>query len=176
MALRLLVAATTRVRLQDEGTVYRVTPSGAEVVLHSFTGGAGGSLPVAPLVQGIDGNFYTTTESGGASQSGSLVKITPTGTVTTVYSFNSGPEGQSPIGLTQASDGNLYGTTSQGGASGNGTLFEIRSSGVGFVLYSFAGGATDGSNPDVVILGRDGNFYGTARAGGKGGQGTIFKF
>jgi len=158
------------------GTVYKITPAGAETVLHAFTGGADGSLPLASLIQSSDGNFYTTTENGGASQSGSLLKITPTGMVTTVYSFNSGPEGQNPVGLIRSSDGNFYGTTNKGGTSGNGTIFKVTPAGVESLLYSFAGGTADGSQPQAgLVEASDGNFYGTTSQGGTSGNGTVFK-
>jgi uncharacterized repeat protein (TIGR03803 family) len=145
-------------------------------LLHSFTGGSDGSLPLGSLIQGSNGNLYGTTENSGASLSGSLVMFTLTGTETTVYSFNSGTEGQKPVGLIQANDGNFYGTTNQGGASGNGTVFKITPAGVESVLYSFAGGTTDGGRPQAALLqASDGNFYGTTGSGGPSNDGTVFK-
>jgi uncharacterized repeat protein (TIGR03803 family) len=157
------------------GTVFKITPAGVETVLHLFAGGAtDGSIPNATLIPGSDGNFYGTTSSGGAGSSGSLVKITLAGTETVVYSFNTGPEGQNPVGLIQGGDGNFYGTTSKGGTKNLGTVFEITSAGVETMLYSFAGG-TDGSSPSALIQGSDGNFYGTTSNGGTNGYGTVFK-
>jgi uncharacterized repeat protein (TIGR03803 family) len=160
----------------DEGTMFKITPAGAETLLHSFTGGSDGSLPLSSLIQASDGNLYGTTENSGASLSGSFVMFTLTGTETTVYSFNSGTEGQKPVGLIQANDGNFYGTTNQGGATGNGTVFKITPAGVESVLHSFAGGTTDGGQPQAALLqGSDGNFYGTTAKGGASGNGTVFK-
>jgi uncharacterized repeat protein (TIGR03803 family) len=128
------------------------------------------------LILGSDGNFYGTTSSGGAGSSGSLVKITLTGTETVVYSFNTGPEGQKPVGLIQSSDGKFYGTTSNGGTNNLGTVFEMTSAGVETVLHSFVGGATDGSLPAAALIqGSDGNFYGTTSSGGTNGYGAVFK-
>jgi uncharacterized repeat protein (TIGR03803 family) len=158
------------------GTAFKITLAGVETILHSFAGDStDGNYPAAPLIQGGDGNFYGTNYSGGASNSGTLFKITPTGTETVFYSFNSGPEGQSPVGLIQGSDGNFYGTTSSGGASGNGTAFKISSGGVETPLYSFAGGTTDGRFPASLTQGSDGNFYGTTALGGASNEGTVFK-
>jgi uncharacterized repeat protein (TIGR03803 family) len=167
------------------GTVFKITPAGVETVLHLFPGGnyifEGGSTtdgvtPNAALILGSDGNFYGTTSNGGTGNSGSLFKIALTGTETVVYSFNTGPEGQHPVGLIQGADGNFYGTTSDGGTSNLGTVFEITSTGVETVLHSFVGGDTDGSLPAAALIqGSDGNFYGTTSRGGTSNLGTVFK-
>src|SRR5208282_3285952 len=83
--------------------------------LHSFDGTDGAS-PYATLVQGFDGNLYGTTYSGGASNNGTVFKITTGGALTTLHSF-SGTDGANPIAaLVQANDGYLYGTTFGGGS------------------------------------------------------------
>ena len=56
-------------------------------VLYRFTRGADGAHPVAPVIQATDGNFYGTTFNGGAYDKGAVFKLTPTGTLTTLYSF-----------------------------------------------------------------------------------------
>ena len=169
----------------EAGAVFKITPAGVETVLHLFPGanylfeGASttdGVMPNAALILGSDGNFYGTTSNGGTGNSGSLFKITPAGTETLVYSFNTGPEGQNPVGLIQGSDGNFYGTTTDGGTSNLGTVFEITPAGVETVLHSFVGGATDGSLPAATLIqGSDGNFYGTTANGGTSNFGTVFK-
>jgi uncharacterized repeat protein (TIGR03803 family) len=85
--------------------------------------------PVSPdnaLMQATDGNFYGTTLRG-ASDGGTIFKMTPAGVVTVVHSFVGGAtDGLWPRGgLIQASDGNLYGTTDAGGATNHGTLFKM---------------------------------------------------
>ena len=166
------------------GTVFKITPAGVETALHFFTFGnifTGGSstdgdTPNAALILGSDGYFYGTTSFGGTGDSGSLFKINLTGTETVVYSFNTGSEGQRPLGLIQGGDGNFYGTTRDGGTSNLGTVFEITSTGVETVLHSFVGGATDGGFPAATLTrGSDGNFYGTTLYGGTNGHGTVFE-
>ena len=47
--------------LDEAGTVYQITPVGVETLLYSFTGGVDGGDPAAALIQGTDGNLYSTT-------------------------------------------------------------------------------------------------------------------
>ena len=148
--------------------------SSVESVLYGFTGGADGATPLAGLVQGSDGNFYGTTYAGGDSNHGTIFKITPTGTLTTLHSFI-GTDGASPdANLVQGGDGNFYGTTGNGGiTSSNGTVFKITPSGTLTTLYFFSG--TDGSGPNGLVLDSDGNYYSTAFGGGSSNDGTVFK-
>src|ERR1035438_9848483 len=86
--------------------------------LASFNGTNGSSPLAAGLVQASDGNFYGTTSVGGTANKGTVFRITPGGTLTTLYSFTGVADGANPqAGLIQASDGNLYGTTEFGGAN-----------------------------------------------------------
>jgi uncharacterized repeat protein (TIGR03803 family) len=115
---------------QNRGTVFRITPAGVETVLYSFAGGSDGSQPLAGLIEGSDGNFYGTTSAGGANNSGTVFRITPTGVETVLHSFGSGGDGSNPYaGLLVGSNGNLYGTTRSGGSGGClggcGTVFEL---------------------------------------------------
>ena len=127
------------------------------------------------LIQGSDGNFYGTTSAGGDSVTGTIFKVTPSGTLTTLHSFAE-TDGTKPCaGLIQASDGNLYGTTSMGGdANNDGTVFKVTPAGVFTVVHGFGG--TDGSvSESSLIQASDGNFYGTTAGGGNPGNGTVFK-
>jgi uncharacterized repeat protein (TIGR03803 family) len=155
----------------NAGTVFRISPSASFTNLWSFTGGSDGANPEAGLAQGTDGDFYGTTARGATSNAGSVFRISPSGTLTTLYSFSGGSDGTAPwAGLLQGSDGNFYGTT----AGGTGTVFRISPSGSFTNLYSFQG--TDGSNPSAgLVQGIDGAFYGTTRFGGAASDGTVFR-
>jgi uncharacterized repeat protein (TIGR03803 family) len=167
------------------GTVFKITPSGTLTTLHSFCSKSGctdGESPHAGLVQATDGNFYGTTSSGGANGAGTVFKISPSGTLTTLHSFCSQSgctDGSMPqAGLVQATNGNFYGTTSSGGANGFGTVFKISPSGTLTTLYTFcSGGCTDGLSPYAgLVQATDGNFYGTtSSSGARGYYGTVFK-
>jgi uncharacterized repeat protein (TIGR03803 family) len=165
------------------GTVFKITPSGTLTALYSFcfqSGCTDGELPHAGLVQGTNGNFYGTTEYGGANYPGTVFEITPAGTLTTLHAFcsQSGcPDGAYPeAALVQGTDGNFYGTTAWGGAHGYGTVFKITPSGTLTTLYSFCAqsGCTDGLVPYAgLVMGTDGNFYGTthcSQSGCTGGE------
>lgn len=159
----------------NSGAVYKTTPSGTFTLLHSFTGTGGeGAQPDAPPVQGKDGNYYGTTQVGGGSGFGTIYKVTPSGTFTTIHSF-SGPDGQQPIpGLVLGNSGSLYGAAIAGGSIGCGTIFQVNSAGTLTVLHNFT--CTDGAFPlGVLIQGKDGNFYGTTEEGGTNGIGVVYK-
>ena len=143
--------------------------------LHLFSW-SDGANPEAGLVQGIDGSFYGTTNLGGASDAGTVFKITPAGTLTTLHSFSgSDAYGKNPFaGLVQGTDGNFYGTTERGGTSRYGTVFWITTAGALTTLHSF--NYSDGANPHAgLVQGADGSFYGTTITGGAYYRGTVFK-
>src|ERR1700685_1961235 len=126
-----LLCTTAAVALPTQTT--GDTPAGPIfTLLHSFDI-EDGQFPVAGLVQGTDGNFYGTTTSGGGNSScsfgcGTVVRMTPRGTLTTLHIFDS-TEGDQAAGLVLAIDGNFYGVTEYGGAYGDGTVFRITPSG-----------------------------------------------
>src|SRR6185503_4999352 len=99
--------------------------------LHSFTG-PDGANPVG-LLQGRDGIFYGTTEFGGTGAgkgNGTILKMLPDGTLTTLHSFAGDDDGRWPeAGLVQGPDGTLYGTTTWGGLLDLGTMFAITPAG-----------------------------------------------
>ena len=139
-------------------------------------------FPNSPLIQGMDGNFYGTSEQGGGTENaGTVFKVTPAGTVSTLYSFcvqgGACQDGSYPqVGLVQASDGNFYGVTYSGGdlSCGCGTVFKITPAGAFTTLHTFRNG--DGKSPTgPLIQAKDGNLYGTTLNGGTHGVGTIFK-
>ncbi len=116
------------------GTVFRITPAGKFTTLYSFSA-TDGAYPTGGLIQATDGNFYGTTYGGGTYSSpfppygnGTIFKITPSGTLTTLYNFASANDGAYPYGgLVQGTNGILYGTTWGGGPDGigYGTVFSL---------------------------------------------------
>ena len=176
------------------GAVFEIspTPGGGFSSLFSFAhaGGVDGGNPEAGLIQATDGNFYGTTSTAGAHGGGGIFKITARGKLTPVYDFCSQlncADGSAPVsGVVQAADGNFYGVTSADGTHGHGTVFKITPGGTLTTLYSFCSQAncTDGSTPvgAGLVLGSDGNFYGTTGYGGTNvgscggsGCGTVFE-
>lgn len=148
--------------------------------------GTNGYHPDSSLIQASDGNFYGVTQNGGLTNQqctsggcGTLFKLTPGGTLTTLYQFctlSNCADGANPYGsLVQGTDGNFYGTTIYGGANSNGTVFKITSAGTLTTLHSFSL-FSDGAYPWAgLIQASDGNFYGTTTAGGIHIFGTVFK-
>jgi uncharacterized repeat protein (TIGR03803 family) len=162
-----------------DGTVFKMTMGGSLTTLYSFCSQGGnnctdGSNPSA-LVHSTNGNFYGTTAYDGSNGYGTVFSITPSGMLTTIYSFSI-TDGYFPSPLIQAPDGDLYGTIN-GGPIGNGSFFKITLSGALKTIYKFCSkiGCSDGANPSRLIQGADGNFYGTTEYGGSNNYGTIFK-
>jgi MYXO-CTERM domain-containing protein len=170
-----------------DGSVFKTTAAGSLTTLVSFNSSslplaADGGMPLAALVQGGDGNFYGTTSQGGSSSLGTIFKMTPAGTLTTLVTFTgaNGAEFSSGINplpeaaLVQGSDGNFYGTTPFGGTNGAGTIFKMTPAGVLTTLFSF--NTSNGANPYAgLVQGSDGNFYGTTQNGGSLNDGVVFQ-
>jgi uncharacterized repeat protein (TIGR03803 family) len=153
------------------GTVFKLTASGKESVLHRFQGGSDGSTPDARLVE-VGGRLYGTTTAGGSC--GTIFAISKSGKESILYAFHCGSDGGYPgSGLTNVG-GTLYGTTASGGSScGCGTVFKVSTSGAETVLHRFQGGS-DGAVPDAGLTDVGGTLYGTTSGGGAGGSGTVF--
>jgi uncharacterized repeat protein (TIGR03803 family) len=167
------------------GTAFKITPKGKLTLLHSFgsqKGDQGG--PLSGVTLGTDGDFWGTSEGGDFG--GNIWKMTASGKVTD-FSVLGGTKNVNGIEPTappvQGMDGNFYGTTSEGGNikictngfGGCGVIYKITPSGKTFkVIYTFD--QTNGGNPyDPLVLGIDGNFYGTTYHGGSAGAGVVFK-
>jgi uncharacterized repeat protein (TIGR03803 family) len=172
------------------GIVFKTTTAGDISTLYSFSQQDGAS-PIGSLVQGSDGNLYGVTTFGGNVSCnggaqwqgcGTVYKISTAGTLQLLHNF-SGPDGAYPVArLIQASDGYFYGTTSGGGDAsctgrfgpGCGTVFRMDAAGNVTTLYAFTG-QSDGSWPEAaLILGANGNLYGTTAYGGANDDGVVF--
>jgi uncharacterized repeat protein (TIGR03803 family) len=175
------------------GTVFKLSQNGKLTVLHSFTGnGSDGGIPLARLLRDESGNLYGTASVGGSFSSirclslggcGTVFRISAKGKFSVLDTFQGYPSGENPTaGLIRDSKGNLYGT-SGGGPNYTGQIFKLDRSGRETVLYSFSAyPSPDGAGPAGLVRDADGNFYGTAAAGGAGfqncpgiGCGTVFK-
>jgi uncharacterized repeat protein (TIGR03803 family) len=168
---------------ETSGTFFQLTPAGALTTLHVFCAPTG-YRPNSTLLPAPNGNFYGTSAAGGNGNlvgDGTVYEITPTGSITSLYSFclqTGCPDGKTPIGLAMGTDGNFYGTTLLADADHKGTIYEITPAGQLTTLYSFTatnGNYLDGSSPiGPMLLHTSGTFYGLTDFGGKTGSGTIF--
>lgn len=165
----------------DDGTIFEVTAADGTISTGytfycSKTICSHGGFPQS-IVQGADGNFYGSTAVRSGTSFGTVFKITPGGTLTTLHSF-SRTDGSEPIGaLVQGRDGNFYGTTLEGGASNLGTFFKISSGGTFTSLFSFCSPTcADGGRPiGGLVQAPNGNFYGITESYGVNGLGTVFQ-
>lgn len=162
----------------DAGVVFRVSPKGAETVLHAFGGGNDGRYPRAGLIY-VKNMLYGTTYAGGTCTTyggcGTIFAINPkTGAEHVLHSFGKGTDGAYPYysGLTLVKS-TLFGTTTLGGKYSYGAVFSVSLGGAEHVLYSFKGGS-DGANPYAGLINVKGTLYGTTVYGGKIGHGAVF--
>ncbi len=159
----------------NKGTIFQLTPTGSFRTVVSFSGPNGAS-PISGLVLGSDGGLYGTTSNGGAYGKGTLFKITKGGGVSTMASNSASVHSSGMRGLIDPKDmspvygstGNMDSQTSDpadpGSASGGGMMQTI---------VNFSG--ANGANPQGLIRGTNGDFYGTTSGGGASNDGTIFE-
>lgn len=157
------------------GTAFKVSTTGTFTLLHSFAGGtADGANPSGGLTLGTDGNFYGTTLEGGAESEGVVFKMTTSGTITILHSFNSAVDGafpwQAPI---EASNGDFYGTTASG-VDNTGLVYQITSTGTYTTIYKFTQ-AVGYSPISAPAQGTDGYLYIPVSLGGGEFCGAVVK-
>jgi uncharacterized repeat protein (TIGR03803 family) len=159
----------------NQGTIFKISPTGAYSVLVHFPEASKGYNPNGSLVQGKDGNYYGLTHDGGQYGYGTIFKMC-NGTFSVIKSLDHYKSGSYPYGsLVQSTDGNFYGMTNSGGTNGGGTIFKITSTGRLTVLLNFDPATTGGYPQGNLVQGSDGNFYGITTSGGSNNYGTIFK-
>jgi uncharacterized repeat protein (TIGR03803 family) len=162
------------------GAVFKIDAAGNEAILYRFAGMPDGEGPMAGLIIDNDGNLYGTTFYGGASNYGTVFKVTPSGQEAVLYSFGAYPDGSSPSGgLVMDEDGNLYGTTQEGGSEtscfgGCGTVFKLDESDTETILLNFA--PSNEYPTAALILDAFGNLYGITSGNGGSSLGTVFRF
>lgn len=158
-----------------QGTVFAVTRSGKETLLHSFGGSGDGTEPMAGLIN-VNDALYGTTSGGGTQYAGTAFAITPQGKETVLHSFGASGDGQGPFAGLINANGTLYGTTSGGGKFGGGTVFAITTSGNESVVYSFGDDylKKDGTYPAARLIKVGTKLYGTTYEGGVENNGTVF--
>lgn len=181
----------------DVGSVFKLSPSGSESLLYSFSGKSdNGNDSVFPssLILDAAGNLYGAAEETGTRQYGSIFELSPGahGTYSEKNLDNLSGVIDHPLGnLIFDKSGNLYGTALDGGANGFGAAFELTPQANGTfkqtVIYSFGGYPVDGAGPSAgLIFDAAGSLYGTTAHGGsssncKGallkpvGCGTVFE-
>ena len=162
------------------GTVYSISKTGKEKVLHSFQSYTDGTNPFGSLID-LKGTMYGTTGGGPGNAGfstgyGTVFSITRAGSEKLVHSFSPWPseDGTVPAAALINVNGTLYGTTADGAVYGYGTAFSITTSGSLTTLHIFGSGS-DGSRPLASLLNVHGTLYGTTELGGAYGKGTIFK-
>ena len=152
-----------------QGILFRVTPHGQLSVLHNFSGQADGGVPLAPPIEGSDGNLYGTTVSSAAA-TGTVYRFTRSGTLTTIYTFTQS-NGYFPVGLIQGSDGFLYASVVLGGAFGDGAYLKLSAAGVLKDVYILRPTAAEPAGP--LVEAADGNLYGGLDFGGTYNLGLV---
>ena len=165
------------------GTVFKVSKSGKETILHSFAGPpSDGEFPsFTSLLMDTKGNFYGVTEQGGSGGCsggcGAVYKLSKSGTLTVLYSFLGGTDGCDVFGTpAMDNEGNLYGTANACGSSHVGIAWKVSKKGKETVLHTFGGGSSDGAEPIAgLVMDAKGNLYGDTYQGGSANLGTVYK-
>lgn len=156
-----------------------------QTTLYAFTGGADGGVPEAGLLRDAHGHLYGTTYQGGADGYGVVFELSKhrgAWKYQVLWTFTGGNDGGEPSGsLIMDAAGNLYGTASEGGTGVVGAVFELSPPAAGMtnwtenVLYNFTGNSDGGEPMGNVLMGSDGNLYGTTAGYGQYNYGTVYR-
>jgi uncharacterized repeat protein (TIGR03803 family) len=172
----LLYGTTYAGGAKGQGTVFSMTPAGAETMIYSFQGDSDGASPYGTLIN-VDGVLYGTTTLGGPANAGTVFNVTAAGAEKVLYAFtgnfvnNDGVDPQA--GLVKVGP-MLYGTTAGGDPNDGGTVFQITPAGVYTQLRYFLGGGGP-SGPVDTLLPYKHKLYGTTFVGGSQGLGSMFE-
>ena len=159
------------------GTVFEITPAGTLTTLYTFSY-SDGAFPMGTLLLAANGNFYGETGEGAQAGGGTLFRMTPSGALSTIWNFDFANYGVFPSsGLIEGPDGDLYGETESTGMKSGGEIFKFSARGRFTIVHSFNYIGKHGIEPAAaLVLGRDGNFYGTTLIGGRFQYyGEVFK-
>lgn len=162
--------------LYGGGTVFKISPSGAETILYNFgTNSGDGVFPTSSVSLDGQGNVYGTTYLAGEFGYGNVFNVTQSGSEIPLYNFAlPGPAYPYYCGVITDTAGNIYGVTTGGGTYGLGTVYKIDTNRNITILHNFKG--PDGKVPyGNLALDPSGNLYGTTSQGGKFGGGVIFR-
>jgi len=162
------------------GTVFKLTKTGKESIVHSFAGGSSdGEFPsFTSLIMDTKGTLYGVAEQGGTSNLGVVYKLSKSGKLAILHSFAGGTSDGCDVFGTPAMDtaGNLYGTANSCGSAQVGIVWKVSKKGKETVLHNFTAGSSDGSEPVAgVTMDAKGNLYGSTYQGGSANLGTIYK-
>jgi len=172
-----LYGMTTQGGINDYGTIFKIMPDGTGYLkLLNFAGVTNGSYPYGNFSL-TGGYLYGMTNTGGATNQGTLFRIMPNGTgFAKLLDFSGTANGANPYGSLISDGTSLYGMTFQGGANSMGVIFKIMPDGTGYSkLLDFAGSA-NGRSPWGSLFYDGTSFYGMTTVGGTNNLGTVFKF
>jgi uncharacterized repeat protein (TIGR03803 family) len=169
----------------NEGSVYKISTAGQYDLIYSFCAEGGackltGGIPDGGVTLGFDGNLWGTTQNGGTDAAGTVFKLTPSGTLTSLYSFTNSTDDSAPAyAVIQGQDGNMYGVSEEQYAGQAGSFFKMTTKGK-ITAHPFNPNFTQGASPNLPVQGYDGNFYGSIQVGGDlscnlHGCGAIYK-
>ena len=152
---------------RQSSAIVRVNPSGDFSTFFTFDPG---KYANPYLTAGSDANLYGSTPDG----FGTVYRVDPSGTLTTLHSF-SGSDGAQPIGgLAEGPGPEFWGVTAAGGGADHGVVFKLDAKGTFAAIHELGNG--DGISPSAGLMrGGDGSFYGVTQAGGDNSSGTAFR-
>jgi len=161
----------------NTGISYEYSALSGYTILSTLTNSLPGSAFWAPLLQGMDGNFYSTTYAGGSNGSGTVYSMSSAGVINVIYNFDTTHGGWGYAPLVQDPKGFLYGTEAEGGTLGGGVVFKVTTNGSLKALYNFVNQCSSVGCVPVggLVLGTDGNLYGSTYRGGPNNDGVLFK-